>query len=173
MREKKTNKNLEKDHLPVYGVGPICVYLMVGVLVLLIGLKHFGHLDSGDASRFSGGFNLIGLILIFFGVYMWVKTVIIGRIEDYILENHLCTTGMYAVVRNPIYSAIAIGLTGVALIFHNWWFMVFPLFCWLDITIFMKATEEKWMLELYGEEYVEYCRKVNRCIPWFPKKSEK
>ncbi len=26
--------------------------------------------------------------------------------------------------------------------------------------------EEKWLLDLYGEEYVEYKKHVNRCIPW-------
>ena len=34
----------------------------------------------------------------------------------------------------------------------------------------LKNTEEKWLSELYGQEYLDYCKKVNRCIPWFPKK---
>lgn len=170
MKKSKTNKAAKKDHLPVYGVGPICVYLMVGVLVLLIVLRHFGYLDSGDASKFVVLFIIAGVLLIIFGVYMWVKTVIVGRIGDYILDNHLCTTGMYAIVRNPIYSAIAMALTGIGLLFHNWWFFILPVFCWLDITILMKVTEEKWMLKMYGDEYVAYCKHVNRCIPWFPKK---
>lgn len=33
----------------------------------------------------------------------------------------------------------------------------------------MISTEEKWLLDLYGEEYAEYKKNVNRCIPWFPK----
>ena len=33
----------------------------------------------------------------------------------------------------------------------------------------LKNTEEKWLEELYGQEYIDYCKKVNRCIPWFPK----
>ena len=28
---------------------------------------------------------------------------------------------------------------------------------------------EKWLYNLYGEEYAPYCKKVNRCIPWFKK----
>lgn len=30
----------------------------------------------------------------------------------------------------------------------------------------MKQTEEKWLENLYGEAYVEYCREVNRAIPF-------
>ena len=41
---------------------------------------------------------------------------------------------------------------------------------WLEMTIVLKNTEEKWLKDLYGEEYVEYCKNVNRCIPWFPKR---
>ncbi len=37
----------------------------------------------------------------------------------------------------------------------------------------MKNTEEKWLLELYGIEYANYCKRVNRCIPWFSKNKDK
>ena len=30
--------------------------------------------------------------------------------------------------------------------------------------------EEKRMKEKFGEEYIEYCKKVNQIIPWFRKK---
>ena len=39
----------------------------------------------------------------------------------------------------------------------------------VKIVLLMKCTEEKWLKNLYGVEYEEYCRSVNRCIPWFPK----
>jgi len=38
------------------------------------------------------------------------------------------------------------------------------------MTIFLIYTEEKWLKDLYGQEYIEYCKKVNRCISWFQKK---
>ena len=37
-------------------------------------------------------------------------------------------------------------------------------------TFVLKRTEEKWLLNLYGDEYGQYLKRVNRCIPWFPKK---
>lgn len=38
------------------------------------------------------------------------------------------------------------------------------------MTVLMKGTEEKWLLKLYGTEYSNYCKRVNRCIPWFAKR---
>lgn len=37
----------------------------------------------------------------------------------------------------------------------------------IALTVLLKQTEEKWLSDLYGEEYKDYCRRVNRCIPWF------
>ncbi len=40
------------------------------------------------------------------------------------------------------------------------------------MTVLMKATEEKWLRNLYEQEYADYCRRVNRCWRW-PSKEEK
>ena len=32
-----------------------------------------------------------------------------------------------------------------------------------------KNTEEKWLREKFGKEYIDYCKDVNRVIPWFAK----
>lgn len=37
-----------------------------------------------------------------------------------------------------------------------------PLVFWLFMTVLMKETEEKWLKDLYGAEYEDYCRRVNR-----------
>ena len=36
--------------------------------------------------------------------------------------------------------------------------------------LIMKAAEEKWLRDLYGREYEDYCKRVNRCRPWLPAK---
>lgn len=41
---------------------------------------------------------------------------------------------------------------------------------WLIMTTVLKNTEEKWLINLYGEEYAEYKKHVNRCMPWKRKK---
>ena len=160
----------KKDHLPVYGVGPVCVYLMVGLLIGGIVLRQLGLLESGAVPGLRWLFWLLGAALIGLGVLIWVRAVIVDRVGDSILKNELVTTDVYAWVRNPIYSAIAMALTGIGLLFCNLWLLLLPVLYWLDITVLMKCTEEKWLRALYGQAYEDYCRRVNRCIPWFPKK---
>ena len=41
---------------------------------------------------------------------------------------------------------------------------------WALLTVMMQTVEEKWLLDEFGDEYKEYCKRVNRCIPWFPKR---
>ncbi len=45
-----------------------------------------------------------------------------------------------------------------------------PFVFWVLLTVMMQAAEEKWLLAQFGDEYKEYCKRVNRCIPWFPKR---
>ena len=42
----------------------------------------------------------------------------------------------------------------------------------IALTVLLKQTEEKWLSDLYGEEYKDYCRRVNCCIPWFNNKQD-
>lgn len=164
---------MKKEHLPVFGVGPFCGISMLLFFIVGALLSHFGYLDSGKIPAMRIPLIVIGVLLIALGVFIWVQAVIISKIDKAVVDNKLLTTGIYAWVRNPIYSAIAIALTGLALLFSNLWLLLLPVIYWLDITILMKNTEEKWLTEQYGQEYIDYCKQVNRCIPWFPKRKNK
>lgn len=103
---------------------------------------------------------------------MWYSANYKFRISDGITENRLVTTGIYSVVRNPLYSAFLMICTGAVLIAGNVFLFAIPVICWIYMTVFLKYTEEKWLADLYGQEYSDYCKNVNRCIPWFPKKQK-
>ena len=88
-------------------------------------------------------------------------------------KKHLPMMGV-----GPVYVAVIIAVTVIAVIAGNSTafqtgrvtFQKIPLFFfyWIFMTVLMKCTEEKWLKNLYGGEYEEYCRRVNRCIPWLP-----
>lgn len=160
---------MQKRHLPIYGVGPLCGGSMLLLFVIGVLLRHFGHLESGRIESLRIPFFIIGLLLIALAGWIWIQAVLITRIDRAILENQLVTTGVYSWVRNPIYTAIAMALTGGVLLLGNLWLLLLPPIFWLDITVLMKTTEEKWLAAYYGEEYLHYCKQVNRCIPWHPK----
>lgn len=163
----------EKKHLPLYGPGPIYGAVSVCLTVLFCILSGRGYLSSGIFPQMKTQFIITGIILIILAVMLWIKAVIIDKIDDNIINNKLKTTGAYAWVRNPIYTAVLMVCTGVLFICGNVWGLLLPVFIWLFLSALLKFTEEKWLSELYGDEYKEYCRNVNRVIPWFDRRSRK
>ncbi len=157
----------QRNHLPRYGVGPIYVIIISLLTVLGVILARMPLLKSGDISAFRMPMVIAGCILIIYGTVIWFAAIFLNKIGDDIRSNKLATTGIYAYVRNPIYSGIAICLTGILMLPHNLWLLMLPPVFWGFMTILMMQTEEKWLTNLYGADYTAYCKKVNRCIPWF------
>ena len=158
----------KQDHLPIYGVGPLYVYVIAALTLAAVLLRNMPVFSSGKLAGLHTPLLLLGVLFIAAGIALWIYAVPVSKIDDGIKENRLVTTGAYAMVRNPIYSAAMIACTGVILIVGNAWFFVLPFAYWLFMTLLMKATEEKWLKDLYGAEYEDYCRRVNRCWPWLP-----
>ncbi|MDO4344469.1 MAG: isoprenylcysteine carboxylmethyltransferase family protein [Eubacteriales bacterium] len=156
----------KKEHLPMYGVGPLYVAVIIGLTVLGIVFSKANIIPDIRFSAVSVILRILGIFLIVCGVYLWYAAVVKEKIDDGIVENKLVTTGVYGWVRNPIYSAFIFFCTGALLICGNICLLVLPFVYWGFLTVLMKHTEEKWLTELYGDEYTEYCKRVNRCIPW-------
>lgn len=156
--------------LPMYGVGPVYVAVIAAVTVGGLVLSASGATASGKVPGLRGPFVVLGSLLIGAGVWLWHGAVFRARVDDYIRTGTLATTGVYAWVRNPIYSAFWMACTGALLWAGDLWLLGLPVLFWLFLTVLMKHTEEKWLLERFGREYEDYCRRVNRCIPWFPRR---
>lgn len=161
---------MKKEHLPIIGVGPLIVIpqLVLAAVSIGSGVFEFG-LAVSLVSSLKMPFTILGAMLIAFGIILWCQANFKVKIDKHIEENSLATTGVYAYVRNPIYSAFLLLVTGAVLLTANVVMLVVPVVCWLYMTIFLKITEERWLEDLYGQEYLDYCKMVNRCIPWFPK----
>lgn len=158
---------MKKNTLPVFGVGPI--YAVSCLLLTAFGLflKKKGFLNGGDLPGLKSEAMRIGFMLIFIGVALWIYAVLIQRISKEISSGHLVTIGIYSIVRNPIYLAFLCVCTGVLVTAHNVYLLIIPVILYIFLTVLMKQTEEKWLLEKFGTEYAEYCKHVNRVIPWF------
>jgi len=159
-------ENMEKGHLPILGVGPLYVVTIILMTIISITLSATGIIPVITFANFQWIFILIGILCFIIGITLWLKAVIIDRLDAHIIKNELVTTGVYAYVRNPVYSAFMFVCTGVLLIYGNLVLLVLPIIYWGFMTVLMKLTEEKWLENLYGKEYVQYRQRVNRCIPW-------
>ena len=165
-------KNFTKEgqKLPLFGVGP---YIIYGIAVLnVIGIILFGYVCKIGIldDPWIMAFRIIGAVLIMLGVTIWYIGALRSDMDESITENKLQTKGIYSWVRNPMYSGWWIALSGILLMWHNVWMLILPFLDWAIITIVLIHTEEKWLLDLYGQEYADYKKRVNRCIPWFPRK---
>lgn len=162
----------EGQKLPLYGVGPYIVYGMAAVTVA--GIIMFSYvLKTGIlGSPWILVFRIIGAIIIALGIIIWVIGALGSDMDNNIAQNRLKTNGIYAWVRNPMYTGWWFLITGISLMWHNVWLLLLIPVNWGIMTIVLKRTEEKWLLEVYGQEYRDYCRRVNRCLPWFPKKGD-
>ena len=161
---------MEKGHLPILGVGPLYVVTIIMMTIISITLSATGIIPVITFANFQWIFILIGILCFIIGITLWLKAVIIDRLDAHIIKNELVTTGVYAYVRNPVYSAFMFVCTGVLLIYGNLVLLLLPIIYWGFMTVLMKSTEEKWLEDLYGQEYIQYLQRVNRCIPWKGKK---
>jgi protein-S-isoprenylcysteine O-methyltransferase Ste14 len=107
------------------------------------------------------------LVVLGFGFAVWARFVL-GRNWSGIVtvkEDHtLITSGPYGWVRHPIYTGILLALLGTAITLGTILNMVevpavaFAL--WLKL-----RTEEKFMLETFGEQYIDYGQRIKALIP--------
>ncbi len=161
-------KNFIKDgqKLPLYGIGPYIVGGMAGVTIVFIVLFSYILKIGILNSPWDLIFRIIGGILIALGLLIWAIGALGSGMDKNISENELKTDGVYAWVRNPMYSGLWMLFFGIGLMWHNVFLLITPVINWGIMTVVLKRTEEKWLLDLYGDKYRQYLRYVNRCIPW-------
>ena len=82
----------------------------------------------------------------------------------------LITSGMNAYVRHPIYSGTIVALTGYLLIAFDYRTLIFFSIALLYIVIGGLLEEQK-LTRIYGNQYIEYQKKVNMLVPSLNKKA--
>ena len=157
----------KRQKIPTDGVGP---YLWA--IILAMNLTGFllsqSVLQSG---LLTGGFRdlfyLVGFLLMIIAARIQWLCGVKSFISISIQTMEFKTTGIYARTRNPIYFSWWLSSIGITLTMHNVWLLILIPIQWVIITVVIRNTEEKWLYEIYGEAYKDYCARVNR---WFPLK---
>lgn len=153
----------ENNHLPLFGVGPYLMGSIILVTILFFVLSIHNVIPVYKSNQII--VTALGFLLIVAGTIFWLSATVNSRIDDGIRNNQLVTTGIYSKVRHPIYAAFLYAVTGSILIFDNLFLIFLPVIFWLILTVVIKNTEEKWLIEWYGDYYLIYSRNVNRFIP--------
>ena len=155
----------KRQKIPTDGVGP---YLWA--IILAMNLTGFllsqSVLQSG---LLKGGFKdlfyLIGILLMLVAARIQWLSGVKSSVSTSFQSDELKTTGIYARTRNPIYFSWLLCGIGSILTMHNVWLLILIPIQWVILTVVIRNTEEKWLYELHGEAYKDYCARVNRWIP--------
>jgi len=93
--------------------------------------------------------------------------IIRGGRDRKVYAKTLVKDGIFAHCRNPLYLGNILIVIGLGIVAHSLPFYAvgIPLFVFMYMAI-IKA-EEHFLTNTFGEEYIEYIRKVNRLIPNF------
>ena len=160
----KSNQD-KRQKIPTDGVGPylwgILLVMNLAGWMLSQSVLQSGLLKGG----FQDLFYLIGILLMLVAARIqWLSGVKSG-VSTSFQSDELKTTGIYARTRNPIYFSWWICGIGAILCVHNVWLLLLIPIQWVILTVIIRNTEEKWLYEIHGEAYKEYCARVNRWIP--------
>lgn len=135
------------------------------VLVFII----FKPIDLGAANIF---INLGGFMVSLFGESIRVIAVgyshkgTSGR-ERFLKAEALNTTGIYSLVRNPLYIGNLLIFSGLVAVFANIWAEVVVAVFLIAQYYFIILSEEDFLSREYGKEYQDYCVRMRRVIPVF------
>jgi protein-S-isoprenylcysteine O-methyltransferase Ste14 len=79
--------------------------------------------------------------------------------------TELVTAGLFAWVRNPIFSFIGLSLAGLVLLVPNTLALLAGVLTVLGIETQVRAVEEPYLRRTHGEAYARYAARVGRFVP--------
>ncbi len=110
------------------------------------------------------GIALAGFVIHVTAIYTlgkFFKTVII--IQD---QHQLISNGLYKYFRHPSYFAGMIILLGMGLMLNNWYGLLLILIIPFLTFIYRIKTEEKVLIQKFGQQYLDYRKKTWAILPF-------
>lgn len=155
---------------PAAETRPVQKIIIIGAFLLMPVLMVFAAFDHRFGwSPVPAGVSLIGAALV--GVGIGISEFVIIQ-NSYAAANitveagqHVVSTGLYAIVRHPMYGGVLIMLTGAPLTLGSWWGLLILIPGLIGITARIRDEESLLTQELDG--YREYTQKVRyRLVPY-------
>ena len=78
-----------QKHLPVFGVGPIYVFIIAVLTVAAYRMRNLAVLSSGRIDMLQKPLLILGIVLIVLGVFIWFQGAVVSRMLDGIVQNRL------------------------------------------------------------------------------------
>ncbi|UUV35886.1 isoprenylcysteine carboxylmethyltransferase family protein [Amycolatopsis roodepoortensis] len=141
-------------------------YLMVGVgapTAALAGVPPVAILDQSGA-------RIVGVVVAALGILgTFGAQMALGaswRIGvDQNERTTLVTTGVFRLIRNPIFTAVAVVLTGLVLLVPNLIALGGLLVAFVGVEIQVRRVEEPYLRRVHGTSYTGYASRTGRFLP--------
>jgi len=147
-------------------------YLPLGLLVLIFaGLSHFrypfgSHFLDEAWELVCLGVSSVGLLVRALTVGFAPKGTS-GRNTKRQVADELNTTGMYSIVRNPLYLGNFVIILGVVVFPRVWWIPLVYLLVFMLYYERIIFAEEMFLRRKFGEAYVEWASRTPAFLPRF------
>lgn len=151
------------ERLSRWGVGPR-IFVAGGTYAVAAGMAT--HLWPGVCvvqPLHHPVFVAVAAAFLVMGVPMWL--IAIATVMRAYRRDRLATSGVFALVRHPVYSAvIVLILPGLTLLTCSWPLLLTPLVAYV---VFKRVIhrEDEYLQERFGPSYLEYRSRVNEIIP--------
>ncbi|MGO9109024.1 MAG: methyltransferase family protein [Thermoguttaceae bacterium] len=149
--------------MPIWGVGPTIMVPTFGYLVVA-GIATYLWPAVCLIQAVPYVFLAAGVVLLAIGLPMLVVAAFSVNVAY--KKDELATTGIFGVVRNPIYSAwIVFNIPGLVFLVRSWpmFFAPFLACCLFKMLV---SNEEKYLEDRFGQAYLEYKARVPELFPW-------
>ena len=113
--------------------------------------------------------QIIGVALTALGVLVFIISVVqmkdnwragVQREE----KTNLVTSGIYSISRNPAFLGFDLMYVGILFSFFNWYLCFATIFAVVFFHLQIVNVEEDFLIEAFGQEYIEYKKKVFRYL---------
>ncbi len=146
-------------------IPPVAVFIIASLLMWFIS-RHLPVIDIPELLRWSVIIVLLlwGAVMGLFGVFTFFKektTIDPMKPEK---ASSLVDSGVYKISRNPMYLALALSLIAFSIYLKSIWTLPFVILFVIYMTRFQILPEERAMIKLFGDEYIEYMKRVRRWI---------
>jgi protein-S-isoprenylcysteine O-methyltransferase Ste14 len=109
---------------------------------------------------------VVGVLITAIGICIYFAA--LAGLRTGLRTGTLVTSGLYAIVRHPLYAAsILFIIPGIVLAFRSWVLLPMPAVAYVAFRIFIPG-EEACLLDQYGQEYSLYRDRTNAIFP-FPR----
>ena len=157
--------NVVKEQRSIVATASMSFFFIGFYLLIRLGLGQF-HLVSVWGSL---GLRLAGLCLMTLGAIVNIR----GRIELGQLwanqvriysDHELRSTGVFGIVRHPLYASLIWMGTGASLLYHNWASLIFLIVLFVPAMWYRARLEERLLSERLPQ-YEDYRQRVAMFIP--------